>query len=165
MRCSVVGGEQGRNYRSLRHYWRVIDIGVRRDWPVYPDEKEMIDFIVQYWWHILAVCVSPLAGFAWSQMFKVSRKNKPSAYCVAIFNAVVTTVFSFILWPGDIIEKTKMALTIGSIWPFLILGWFIVAKRYAPEQYESLTGSNGDVTIMPGLKIKKKDQDITQPRD
>lgn len=125
----------------------------------------MTDFIVAYFWHVLAVCIAPLAGFAWAQWYKISGTPKPVALKVAIFNGAISAIFSFLLWPGDFAEKAKIGLLIGSVCPFIIAAWFLVVKKFAPDQASSLTGSGDDYTIVPGFKINLKDEDKTQPRD
>lgn len=125
----------------------------------------MKEFIVQYWWQILSVGISPLAGFALAQHFKVSQSVKPSASRIALVAGFATAVLATMLWPAGWVESAKIGVLIGVVQPFIVFVWFSLAHKFAPEQAARLTGSAEELTIIPGLKVRRKDPDITQPRD
>tara|TARA_R110000822_G_scaffold27674_9_gene82375 strand:- start:146 stop:520 length:375 start_codon:yes stop_codon:yes gene_type:complete len=122
-------------------------------------------YIVEYFWQILATCVSPLAGFAVGQHYKVSQPERPSATRIALVAGGVTALMSSWLWPGTLEESAKIGVLFGIIQPIVVLAWFAAAKKFTPKTAESLTGSGSDLTIVPGIRIRNKREDATQPRD
>lgn len=118
-----------------------------------------------YWWHGLAVLISPLAGFMVGQFHKTTKKPKPRAHEIALVAGIATTVLTTWLWPGTLNESLKVGVLVGIVQPIIVWAWFAVAKRFAPQQAAMLAGNGDDLTIFPGVKIKRNtSEDTTQPR-
>ena len=116
--------------------------------------------IVEYFWHLLSLGVSPLVGFTAGQFYKMSLEVKPHPLRTALVSGGFTAFFAFMLWPGTWSESGKIAATVGTIQPFIVWGWFVVATRFAPKQAESLKGNNGNLTVLPWIKMKQKPKEF-----
>lgn len=123
------------------------------------------NFIVNYWWHMLAVLIAPLLGFIAGQWFKALWRNvrghKPSSWTTGSFNAWISGAFAFWFWPGSLEESAKIGLAVGMSSPIIVWVWFMVAARYAPKQVAQLKGTDGeDLTIIPWIYKGKNNEDV-----
>lgn len=123
--------------------------------------KIILDFITDYFWHLMALTIAPLLGFTVGQMYKVSKNPRPGQMRIIFVAGIMTGVISFWFWPGTLDESAKIGLTTGIGGPFIVWLWFQAASRWAPDKGESLKGTNGDLTILPWVKVKKKKMDPT----
>ena len=118
---------------------------------------EYIQLLIDYFWQILSIGFSPVAAFAATQIYKSSRKPKPSSGKIVLFAFAVTFILAFVAWAnaGTIGEAATVAAYIAFLQPLIVWVYFkIVEKRY-PKVAEQLKGQNGELTIIPW--VKKKD--------
>lgn len=113
---------------------------------------------VVYFFNLLALLVSPIAGFAAGQWYKALHPINPPSLHTGVIAGCVTAALSTWLWPGTLNESFKIGVLVGFIQPFLVWGWFAIAARVAPEQVQSLKGRNGDITVLPWVRTKRHDR-------
>ena len=119
-----------------------------------------LEFLETYFWHMAAIGVAPVLGFIVGQYQKLNRiekgEPKPTTLESAGLNGAVTFGITLWFWPGPLEEAAKIALTTGIGWPVLIWLWFTLASKWAPKHAESLKGSGNEMTILPWVKLQKK---------
>lgn len=77
----------------------------------------------------------------------------------------ITAILAAWLWNGSLDERAKIGVLIGIVQPIIVWCWFKAAHKFAPEQAKSLGGSNGDLTLLPWVKVKKKHTESSERED
>lgn len=121
--------------------------------------QQIFSFISEYFFQIFSLTIPCLAGFAATQVWKVSTDPKPSAWRSFVVCAGITSFLSTLIWlnvaSSNLLQAVTVGITVGLSWPFAVLSWFVVAKRFAPQAAERLKGNNGEMTILPWVQKKK----------
>lgn len=119
--------------------------------------QTILNFITEYFWQIFAIVMPCLAGFSATQMWKASVTPKPDNWRIYLVSAGITGFLSTLAWlnVGDALQAVTIGVTLGLGWPLLVLCWFWVATKFAPQAAERLKGQNGHLTIVPWIAKKK----------
>jgi len=123
----------------------------------------IIQWIEKYFWEMLAIGIAPIMGFIVGQYYKAHLRDaglKRSSLTIATINSVVTFIFAFWFWTGDYNESLKIGAAVGIISPIIVWIWFILGKRWAPNQMKSFKDSDledtDEITIIPWVYKKGK---------
>ena len=114
---------------------------------------------VRYFWNWFALAFTPLMGFSAGQFYKaiyshVYNSNPPQLYTMTIAG-VTTGLFAAWFWPMSA-EAIKIGVGMAFLQIVIVKAWFLFAAWKAPKAFASLKGTDGDMTIIPGLKVKLK---------
>jgi hypothetical protein len=112
-------------------------------------------FLSTHPWQLAACAIAPILGFMATQLLKSYVPKKPGNQITRAFAGAVSAFFAFEFWrKGGSGDEYILAAAVFIAQPSVVAIWFLTARRFAPKMSENLTGSNGDLTIMPGLKIR-----------
>lgn len=125
---------------------------------------EYIQLALSYIWEILAFVIAPLIGFGATQFIKplatpLKLKCNPCYKVVIIFAALgLTWYFAQKFWEAGHTPEMAytIALAVALLQVLIVRVWFVVASKVAPEHAATLAGEGDSLTIIPGLKVSRK---------
>jgi len=119
----------------------------------------MIEFVVKYWWAIMAIGVSPMFGYAVAQRVKAVRP-KPSNAVIINAAGLSTAISAFGFWmeySGILSQSIMMGVTIGMMQLLMVRAIFGLLDRFAPKVADRMAeGTDDSSTILPWAAKKEK---------
>ncbi len=119
----------------------------------------MTEFVIAYWWAIMAIGVSPLFGYAVAQRVKAVRP-KPSNAVIINAAGLSTTISAFGFWmeySGVLSQSIMMAVTIGMMQLLMVRAIFGLMERFFPKVAKRIEEGTDDTSTILPWKNKSND--------